>query len=496
MGLRIYTNSDAIRAMMNLSVTDRNQARSLERLSTGLRINRASDDPSGLVISENLRAQLVSLQRAVQNTQTGANLLNTADAALDKLSNELKIIKDAVTFALNSGSADADQIATQQDAVNNAIAAINRIANTTRFANRNLLNGSSDFVYSGVDSRVNNLLVKQIAFAEGQSKITMKFSLTQAASRAAIDIGPVSAAGTVIRVQGPRGSADITLSTVASAAVASAINQFAGYTGVFASAVGTNRYALSEDFGSAQTIQIQVISGKITLNGAVKSANQSVLDAGQDAKIAMLGVSYTGSGKYFNINNSFGVMTFDLDEGTNVASLPTSSYQNVSFTVKKGNSLTFQLNTKALATDSLIMALPSVNASSLGFEPVPDVIARAVSGSTTVMKGGYLSSLVSGAENDLNSNPANASRIVDYAIAQVNKLRGFIGAVTENNLNANRDSLEVAIQNLSASESLIRDLNFAEETTMFTRSQILFQSGIAVLASANLVPQSVLTLLR
>ena len=109
--------------------------------------------------------------------------------------------------------------------------------------------------------------------------------------------------------------------------------------------------------------------------------------------------------------------------------------------------------------------------------------------------GGVLSSLRSGGANDLLSNPENALRIVDAAIDDVTDLRAYLGAFKQQTIDTNINSLAVAVENLTASESTIRDLDFAAETAEFTRSQILFYSGIAVMAQTNLISQSVLTLL-
>jgi flagellin len=110
--------------------------------------------------------------------------------------------------------------------------------------------------------------------------------------------------------------------------------------------------------------------------------------------------------------------------------------------------------------------------------------------------GGYLNSLVSGGANDLTKNPGNATAILDAALDNINSLRGFLGAFASQTLDSNINSLGIAVENLTASESQIRDLDFASEVANFTRSQILFQAGTSVLASANQSPQQVLRLLQ
>ena len=104
MALRINTNISSITALRNLQAADRAQQKSLERLSTGLRINRASDDPSGLVISEQLRAQIRGIKQALENSQNASNLISTTEAALNEVSSLLLGIRESILFALNTGS--------------------------------------------------------------------------------------------------------------------------------------------------------------------------------------------------------------------------------------------------------------------------------------------------------------------------------------------------------------------------------------------------------
>ena len=132
MGLRINTNIQSLTAVRLLRETDRSLSTSLERLSTGLRINRAADDPSGLVISEQLRAQISSLKQATENASFASNLLNTAEAALNEVSSLLIQIRESAVFALNTGGASVEQIDAEQDSVDQALEAIDRIASTFR----------------------------------------------------------------------------------------------------------------------------------------------------------------------------------------------------------------------------------------------------------------------------------------------------------------------------------------------------------------------------
>ena len=126
MGLRINTNITAIRSLRHLGLADRAQAKSLERLSTGLRINRAADDPSGLAIAVQLRAQIASLNKAVENTENANSMLGTAEAALAEVSDQLLKIMESIIFVLNEGVIFPEQIEDEQRAVDYALGLIAR----------------------------------------------------------------------------------------------------------------------------------------------------------------------------------------------------------------------------------------------------------------------------------------------------------------------------------------------------------------------------------
>ena len=178
------------------------------------------------------------------------------------------------------------------------------------------------------------------------------------------------------------------------------------------------------------------------------------------------------------------------------------------FTINNRSGLLFQLGGTNLSDDHRIIGVPDMNPGNLG---------RELSFAGGLATGGFLASLKGGGDNDLfktasvidgntATNPAdgnqnviprgNALNVVDAAIEQVSDIRAFLGAFVAQEVEPNIRSLDVAIQNLTSSESDIRDLDFASETAEFTRSQVLFQAGVSVMASANLIPQTVLQLLQ
>ena len=148
MSLSINNNITALNAWRNLKNTDMKMSGSMEKLSSGLRINRAADDPAGLVISEKMRAQLSGLGAAAKNTEKAINLISTAEAALDKV-NELLLKMRALTVdTANLGVTDADMAKANQNELDEAIDSITRIGNNTQFGTKKLING--DFSNGGL----------------------------------------------------------------------------------------------------------------------------------------------------------------------------------------------------------------------------------------------------------------------------------------------------------------------------------------------------------
>jgi flagellin len=488
MGLRINTNVPSVRALRNLRINDSKLSGSLERLSTGLRINRASDDPAGLIISEQLRAQVSALKQAVENSQNASNMITTADAALQEVQNLLIGLKDSVVFAQNSGGSSPEQIAAEQDAVDNTIAAIDRIGTTTRFSDRALLNGTAAFTTaSSAPAQIDNLSIRSVTFASGQETRDFDIDVEVQAERAEVTFAGASAVGaTVLRLSGTLGTEDVNLASGATGQnITDAINAVAGFTGVYAELSGADVVIRSGEFGESELIQIETISGDVTGFGA---AGTKTSDRGVNAEVSFSGQRYVGVGNNFSILNRMANLEFSLQSGT----APAAGTLTLSV---RNTGLTFQLREAPRITDRINVGIDAVSGATLGMDTFIDRLQSASAG-TNVTVGGFLNTLVTGGANDLFSNPENASLIVDRAIEQVGLLRGFLGAVQGQNLEPNINSVNVEIENLSASLSDLRDLDFAQETAAFTKSQILFQSSTLVLAQANAIPQAVLGLLQ
>ena len=486
MGLRINTNVPSTTALRNLNLSSNSLTRSMHRLSTGLRINSASDDPSGLVISEQLRAQINSLQQASDNAANASNLLQTGEAALNELNTILISIREAAIYALNTGGASAEQIAAEQASVDQALEAVDRIAATTRFATRSLFNGESGFDIVTRPTEITDLNPISATFDPTQPVTTYNLQVTTAAEQAtlpAVDgtgfatdaTGPV-----VLRITGPLGTQDVTIPPSADiTTMEQVVNLWRGTTGVFVDAT-TGNFATTED-GSHIKMRLEQVSGAgsfLGAGGVITAPGEFTSTEGVDVEANLNGVSVNSIGNDISVVSSIFAGDINLAEGTAVG---VYDFQ------LRPSGLVFQISNSTTANDQAVIGLPALYSANLG---------RLEITSSGERKFGFMSTLASGAQNDLFNNPANALRIIDEAIDQVSGVRAYLGAFVNDNIEPTVRELAVHMENLQASESTIRDVDIAQETAELARSQVLYQAGISVLAQANQIPTAILGLLQ
>ncbi len=488
MSLRINTNIQAQNALRNLGLTSDAMGRTIERLASGLRVNRAADDPAGLIISENLRAQITGLTQAINNAQDATNMIKTAEAALDEVHNALRTMRQLVLHAANTGVNDYNALMADQTQIRALIDSINRIADQTSFGTKKLLDGTSGITAQVTDpSRISGVFIGGIigGYATASGYITL--DVTQAATRAVYtgtvtyaDASAFLAANGSIVINGYtiQGSTTDTLQSFVDR-----INAVSNLTGVSAEIVAvdpsdpTQGYVVQlrqREYGSQHRIQFHDTAGIIRPAGT--SANVQGTDALASAVVntvaGLVTVLFTG-----------GVAT--NDSGLRL----TDAYGNVITLTELGND-TATNHRVALVNAGMLRFQVGANAGQYVSFSLLDVHASKLG--TTVIPGQNLSTIDITQPNSTD----NALRIIDAAINEISKMRGDMGSFQRYVLESNIRSLNVARENVTASESTIRDADFAAEITMFTKQQILMQSGMSVLAQANNIPQSVLSLLR
>ena len=472
---RINTNIQSLLATRVLSknFTSLNQA--LERLSTGLRINTGKDDPSGLIASEALRTSKVAINAAIDNAGRANNIVAIAEGGLHEINSLLLELENLVDRGANEAGLSDDEVDANQLQIDTILQSINRIADTTEFAGRKLLNGAYDFTVSG--TAASNLYVSAIDV--NSAKIPEGATRTVTVEvQAGSTYGVVSAAGTgpsgatsgvvTLQIRGNFGTEIISFASGTTLAqVATAVNGSTQLTGVSALVDGSNIQLASQEYGSAAFVSVEVLQGTFNTN--------TTEDYGSNGQMTVNGARATVSGREVSVRS--GALSLDLTLGAAFARMSAGA-TTASFEITGGGAK-FAISPTLGLVGLETIGLKAVTTGSLGNGMI-----------------GYLSSLGRGQTNDLDSKSfAAAQRIIRKAINQVSSLRGRIGAFQKDTLASTVNALQTALENTAAAESAIRDADFAVETAALTRAQILVQVSTATLQMANAQPQSVLALL-
>ncbi len=464
MSFRINHNISSINALRNLGQTESVVAKSLERLSSGLRVNRGADDPAGLVISQNMRAQIGGIQQAIENAETATAMVQTAEGAMNEIHNLLNSVRELVIHAANSGANDSVMLAADQDEIDNAISTINRISAQAQFGVNKLLDGSS-----GVSGTTSLTTVSFMDATEDTVAGTYAITVTTAAAQAVTTGGTAQTAvlgqAETLTING----VDIALSAgLTQNQVIDQINSYNASTGVTASDDGSNNLVLTTDaFGS--NVSLSAVSNVAAAADTTGIGTTALTEVGVDIAGTIGGLAATGRGT---------VLTGDA--GTAVEGLAISTELAAgaagSITVSN-NSLVFQVG--ANKNQTVTIAINAMASTNLG----------------TNVSGNMFNNLSE--LNVLTSTGAqDAIDIIDKAIQQVSAKRGELGVFQKNTLESSAANLQIAEENLIAAESVIRDVDFASEMAELTKNQILLQSGTAMLVQANQIPQVVLQLLQ
>ena len=401
MGLRINQNIAAMNSYRNLSISDGMMSKSLEKLSSGFRINRAADDAAGLSISEGLRSQINGLKVAVRNAQDGVSVVQTAEGALTETHAILQRMRDLAVQSANGGSQDSSAQSAANTEFVQLKTELDRIANTTKFGSQTLLDGTFG---AG----------QQIADAAYAAYTTVTVSATAADNQLAFTTTVNGVAGTAI-------------------------------TATMAGAAATT-YTTPEQFVNS-------------MNAGLRTALQAAGGTGDEVYVQSV-VDPNGTGVKFNLIGKSAFTTTSV--GSAITQLPgTGSSSSL-------GGATFQVGANNTTAEQIGVTISSMTASNLS-----------LSGNTV----------------DTTANAQTAITAVTTAISTVSTQRANLGAY-QNRFEHTINNLNVAVENLSASESRIRDTDMAQEMVQFTRNQILSQAGTAMLAQANSAPQQVMQLLR
>ncbi len=450
MGFRINTNVAAMNAHMYSLNNNKSLDNSLAHLSSGLRINKAADDASGLAIANQLKAQANGLGQAIRNANDGINLAQTADGALDEYSKIINTVRTKAIQAASDGQNANSRKAIQSD-INKLLEEAQNIATTTSFNGQNLLDGTFTDKAFHIGAYANQTVGISIGNAQTTS-IGDYAKTTGGATTAALTDGDLTI-----------NSVDVGAATIDAKDQARAINSVSNDTGVTAT-------AKTEVAGGAVTGGT-IADGDITINGVsigaltiqANDTNGKLTDA-INAISDQTGVTATLAG---------GKLTLTASAGDDI-------------TIGEANSGAAKAGLTAATTHGKL-TLTSDNVISIGGTDATKAGLTAGNIATT----GSLSGISVGTRTDAES----AIMTTDAALRQIDGVRSNIGSV-QNQLESTVRNISVTQVNVTSAESSIRDVDFAQESANFSKFNILAQSGSYAMSQANAVQQNVLRLLQ
>ncbi|MEA3158784.1 MAG: flagellin [Gammaproteobacteria bacterium] len=525
MSLVLNTNIASLNAQNSLTGSQAQLSQSLQRLSSGLRINSASDDAAGLAISQQFTTQINGTNQAVRNANDAVSEAQTTAGALNTIVNNLQSIRTLAVQSANGSNSASDRAALNNQ-VQQQIAEITQIAQQTTFNGLNVLNGSSGTTVYQVGANVGNTIA--VSLQQGVAANQVGQFSTQTGT--AVTAGTLSGTNTVTISDG---TSSVTVGPTASF-VGATIYQ--GASSAYAKAGAINGGGLQGLTASAANSQIDntafaTISGgtngtgagntgatassySLSINGVAIFSGSGNVGVGQTltgAQVAAQVNLFSGqTGVTASINTStanggvVGALTLSNSDGSDIVTT-----QSVTLGVAGGGTgaaagLGTGLGTtlavggagstltgKVTLTDSKPVTITDIGAgggsAALGFTTgVATGLSQTASGATATLANQNVLT-VAGANSTISS--------VDAALATVSAFQSQLGAI-QNRFTSAVGNLQSTAQNLTQSRSTIQDADFAAETANLTQAQVLEQAGISVLAQANQQPQLILKLLQ
>ncbi len=502
----VNTNVAALNAWQNLYNTQQSMNNTLEQLSSGNRINTAADDPAGLAISQQMQSQIGGLNQAYQNSQSGISLLQTADGALGQIQNILQSMRslasEAATATMNSTDTQNLQVEMNQYAQE-----ITQITNTTQFNDINLLAGGFQNQNIQVGANQGQSLAISLSAADAYSLGVSGQQATIANGATALTNGdPASSVGLTNTT-----SDTLTSSTTAwslSAVTQSAAGTYPAITSVGGAFTGAQKdtlnFSISTDASGNQTVTYTDNSNSSPLTLAVSGG-----------KFTVDGLTFTMSSHLANSSNytaSFSVTpaSTSITSGSPNSGIsatvngPIQTGQQVSLTNSSSTeSLTFDASSAVNTASTTAATYSALTTSASGSETVTQPTAitatltvKADGSAATVSNGQVTTAAVASTGLDVTSqtNAATALSLIDTAINTLSTERANVGAY-QNRLTFASSNVQTAAQNLTAARGTIMNADMAQQMSLLAQEQVLQQSGVAMLAQANAVPQALLKLL-
>jgi len=486
----INTNISSLTAQRNLDKSQSSLATSLQRLSSGLRINGAKDDAAGLAIANKFTSQIRGLNQAVRNANDGISVAQVAEGALNEVAGALQRMRELALQSAN-GSNGASERASLQAEVAQLVSEIDRVVTTTRFGSRLLLDGSFGSAAFQVGAQAYETVA--VSLTSAQTTDIGSYRVDTTAGSAITTVSAANALlGDTLTVSGSLGEADVAYGAAASARdIAALTNAFSGQTGVTATArtvaeLGTLSAddTISFDLTGVNTTAISV-SASVTQSDLSELANAINRESSKTGISAELSedkkdirlISATGEDILIeNYATVTGTTTINVDvldfdnsaiAGSAFLSLADGGAATVVGIVRFDSSASFTVTPLTAAPGEL-------------FDDSPE---------------GAVLQKVSDLDISTVAGAQDALAVVDKALEAIDRQRGDRGAI-QNRLQSTIANLSNVAENVTAARSRIQDADFAAETAELTKASILQQAGIAVLAQANALPQQALALLQ
>ena len=490
MALSVVTNNASLNAQRNLTKSSNSLQTSMQRLSSGMRINSAKDDAAGLQISNRLTSQINGLGVAQRNANDGISIAQTAEGAMQASTDILQRMRELALQSANGSNSDSDRAAIQKE-VGALQSELTRISETTSFGGQQLLDGSfsgKDFqVGSNANEVISMSMTNIAANAIGSEKYDSDGSVAGTVVAAASGANGIDVDAAMILTSQGKSTATGDISFAANAdssAIATAINAGAAAKSVAVEASVVNQVTL-DNFSATSNglgVRLQVEGTNIDVSSFSNTDLTAMVSAINDES-ATTGVTASLSAD----SKSSLVLTASKDiDLAFVEIAPSAAAITMDITGQSGAAAT----TTAEATANYIavgeIRLTGNDAFSFSAATSTEVFAAAA-GSSSLDN-------IAGVDLSTQLGSQNAIGVIDAALASIDNSRADLGAL-QNRFSHTISNLANIQENVSASRSRIQDTDFAVETANMTKSQILQQAGTSILAQANQLPQAALSLI-
>jgi flagellin len=508
MAQTINTNIASLNSQRNLNTSQASLGTSLQRLSSGLRINSAKDDAAGLAISERFTSQVRGNNQAARNANDGISLAQTAEGGLSTAGDLLQRIRELAVQSANGSNSASDRKSIQNE-VSSLSKELDRVATSTQFNGQNVLDGSLTSTQFQVGANSNQTINVGVQSAKasdiGNNVIRPEADTTSQAFAGAVnnttaeDLTISSGAGTTTKVA-------VAVNDTAKA-VAAKVNSLSSSSGVSAQAkttatiknIGTQAGAAAaaadgSDDGSIQFDLKSSNSTAVTITASVKGGDLSALAQAINAQSGTTNVTAT-----IKVNQTNGAKELQLDnnDGSDINIEPaTSNAGMANAQIRGADKAPLADGTVVPGDDVAVGTTQAVVGGRVEFTS-DSGFSIASTGTSVTGAADVGSELDAVADLDVSTVDGSNKALltIDAALNSINSNRAALGAI-QNRFASTISNLQTTTENLSASRSRIQDTDFASETASLTRGQILQHAGTAILAQANSLPNGVLSLLR